>query len=216
MKSQTRLSQLSLSSATPSNIHPQDYAGAELAVTAIRKTTNLVGPPPSLDESRTRTIQPGPRAIFPVPAKRTTLADRPSLHPQDGAYRTQTVFATASPACTRSTRRSDPASKYYIGKLIEGPPKTHEFYTVDHVLPFGYWLDEKKWVPVVHSHYTNPSTVNIWMNEMPSAQRPDPFAAPHESFPYTPYHSRNQRHTTFPLGRSMSNHPETIRPPMAG
>ena len=36
-------------------------------------------------------------------------------------------------------------------KQVEGPePKSHHFYSKDHVLPFGYWLQQKEWVPVIH------------------------------------------------------------------
>lgn len=43
--------------------------------------------------------------------------------------------------------------QYYIGLQIEGPePDDHPRYSEDHVLPFGYWLDRKEWVPIVHVH----------------------------------------------------------------
>ena len=42
--------------------------------------------------------------------------------------------------------------QYYVGKLIEGPdidesPRRE----VEHVLPFGYWLDAREWVPAVRT-----------------------------------------------------------------
>lgn len=41
--------------------------------------------------------------------------------------------------------------QYYVGTGIVGPePKEHSYYQKDHVLPFGYWLDRKTWVPIVH------------------------------------------------------------------
>lgn len=43
--------------------------------------------------------------------------------------------------------------QYYVGRQLEGPePVDHPRYTEDHVLPFGYWLDRKEWVPIVHVH----------------------------------------------------------------
>ncbi|MCA9078760.1 MAG: hypothetical protein KDA93_27295 [Planctomycetaceae bacterium] len=43
--------------------------------------------------------------------------------------------------------------QYYVGQLREGPePSDHPRYTEDHVLPVGYWLDRKEWVPIVHVH----------------------------------------------------------------
>ena len=43
--------------------------------------------------------------------------------------------------------------QYYIGKGLKGiEPLGHPFYQMDHVLPFGYWLDRNAWVPIVHVH----------------------------------------------------------------
>jgi predicted CXXCH cytochrome family protein len=80
--------------------------------------------------------------------------------------------------------------QYYAGKQVEGPePKTHHFYRRDHLLPFGYWLAEKEWVPVVH---IGP--------EVPDARRPDPFAPPDRGPYYADYAAGcNACHTTFPL-----------------
>lgn len=41
--------------------------------------------------------------------------------------------------------------QYYVGNLIEGPePEGLPLRSVEQVLPFGYWLDRKEWVPTVH------------------------------------------------------------------
>jgi predicted CXXCH cytochrome family protein len=81
--------------------------------------------------------------------------------------------------------------QYYVGNLVEGPePATHHFYSKDHVLPFGYWLDQKEWVPVVH---IGP--------EQKDAERSDPFKPPDSGRHYAEYAaSCNYCHTTFPLG----------------
>lgn len=87
--------------------------------------------------------------------------------------------------------------QYYVGRGIEGPePEGDSFYAVDHVLPFGYWLDEQMWVPVVHIDA-----------ELPDGRRLDPFDLPgsppagrlssHSDVAYT---KCNICHTTFPLG----------------
>jgi predicted CXXCH cytochrome family protein len=53
--------------------------------------------------------------------------------------------------------------QYYVGVGLEGPePEGHDYYKVDFVLPFGYWLDRKAWVPVVHI-----------FEELPESQRWD-------------------------------------------
>jgi predicted CXXCH cytochrome family protein len=42
--------------------------------------------------------------------------------------------------------------QYYIGKLVEGPDLDESpRREVEHVLPFGYWLDAKEWVPAVRT-----------------------------------------------------------------
>jgi predicted CXXCH cytochrome family protein len=81
--------------------------------------------------------------------------------------------------------------QYYVGKQLEGPePRGHPFYTRDHVLPFGYWLSQREWVPVVH---IGP--------EVPDDQRPDPYAPPDAGNYYADYAvGCNSCHTTFALG----------------
>jgi predicted CXXCH cytochrome family protein len=81
--------------------------------------------------------------------------------------------------------------QYYAGKQLEGPePPGHRFYKRDHVLPFGYWLDAREWVPVVHIG-----------SEVEDDQRPDPFAPPDHGIYYADYAvGCNSCHTTFPLG----------------
>ncbi len=91
--------------------------------------------------------------------------------------------------------------QYYVGKQIEGPePAEHHFYRKDHVLPFGYWLDRKEWVPVVH---IGP--------ELPDDERPDPFIPPDKGNHYAEYAvSCNYCHTTFPLGDLFARRPQQM------
>jgi predicted CXXCH cytochrome family protein len=91
--------------------------------------------------------------------------------------------------------------QYYVGKQIEGPePKSHHFYTRDHVLPFGYWLDQKEWVPIVHIG-----------SEMPDGKRPDPFAPPDTGRHYAEYAaSCNHCHSTFALGDLFGRRPQQM------
>lgn len=91
--------------------------------------------------------------------------------------------------------------QYYVGKQIEGPePPSHHFYHKDHVLPFGYWLDRKEWVPVVH---IGP--------ELPDDERPDPFVPPEKGSHYAEYAvSCNYCHTTFPLGDLFARRPHQM------
>jgi hypothetical protein len=91
--------------------------------------------------------------------------------------------------------------QYYVGRQLQGPePAQHHFYHKDHVLPFGWWLDEKEWVPVVH---IGP--------ERPDEERPDPFAPPDSGSHYAEYASScNYCHTTFPLGDLLGRRPQQM------
>ncbi len=91
--------------------------------------------------------------------------------------------------------------QYYVGKQLEGPePKDHPFYAKDHVLPLGYWLDEKEWVPTVH---IGP--------ERPDGERPDPFNPPASGGHYAEYaFSCNYCHTTFALGDLFGRRPQQM------
>jgi predicted CXXCH cytochrome family protein len=91
--------------------------------------------------------------------------------------------------------------QYYVGKQVEGPePAGHHFYAKEHVLPFGYWLDEQEWVPVVH---IGP--------ERRDGERPDAFDPPASGLHYAEYAaSCNYCHTTFPLGDLLARRPQQM------
>ncbi len=77
--------------------------------------------------------------------------------------------------------------QYYVGRLVEGPePDGHPVRSIDHVLPFGFWIDRREWVPIVHID-----------QETPDQGRDDPFAAPSD-IAYD--RSCSACHTTRPLG----------------
>ena len=57
-------------------------------------------------------------------------------------------------------------TQYYVGLLDEGPDAPdHPARGVEHVLPIGWWIDRREWVPVVHID-----------DEGPDGTRWDPFA----------------------------------------
>ena len=125
---------------------------------------------------------------------------------EDGEYRmklqrddTSRVYAINQTIGSRFTQ-------YYVGKMIEGPePADHDFYKTDHVLPFGYWMDEQKWVPIVHVH-------DNWDHDpkshdpKSSGQRLDPFSQPG----FISYANCNTCHTTFPLADLIVRSPQII------
>ena len=94
--------------------------------------------------------------------------------------------------------------QYYVGTLGSGPfHADHPYRTVDHVLPFGYWIDRGEWVPVVHIS-----------GEFPDGERADPFNRPMQpdfGFGFVPYSLMcNLCHTTFPMGDSFIRKPQLV------
>lgn len=91
--------------------------------------------------------------------------------------------------------------QYYVGRQIEGPePPEHDFYHKEHVLPFGYWLSEREWVPAVH---IGP--------ELPDESRPDPYQPPASGHYYAEYSaSCNYCHSTFALGDMLARRPHQM------
>ena len=87
--------------------------------------------------------------------------------------------------------------QYYVGSLVKGPePEAHPMYQARFVLPFGYWLDEKQWVPVVHVS-----------EEVADDLRGDPFEVAADAQDGKDFYSYNRHcancHSTFALGDLM-------------
>ncbi len=77
--------------------------------------------------------------------------------------------------------------QYYIGTLIDGPePESAPIRKIEHVLPIGYWLEEKEWVPIVHVD-----------DELPDNERIDPYETT-DSLAYD--RQCSTCHTTRPVG----------------
>src|SRR5262249_17054650 len=90
--------------------------------------------------------------------------------------------------------------QYYVGVQTAGPePPDDARYQVDHVLPFGYWLRKKQWVPTVHINAERPEDSD------------DPRRNPYEDMVYTAYdRSCSQCHTTIPVGDWLLRSPYTV------
>lgn len=97
--------------------------------------------------------------------------------------------------------------QYYVGRQRTGPEAAdHPLYHDDHVLPLGYWISRREWVPVVHVH-----------GEVAENERHDPYA-PRTDWPvkdYADYADRamdlyrsqcNYCHTTFAAGDMFVRH----------
>jgi predicted CXXCH cytochrome family protein len=183
----------------PSNIHPGDYVGPAACRTCHPKNHRAWSEHPHRwmnalasdetvkgDFSGVAISYLGGKATFERRAEGYFMTLR-----RGGARRTYRVNQTIG-------RRF---FQYYVGKQVEGPePARHHFYRKDHVLPFGYWLDEKEWGPVVHIG-----------SEPPDGRRPDPFAPPEGGQYYAEYAaSCNYCHTTFPLADMFARKPQQL------
>ncbi len=194
---------VSFSTGPESNIHPDDYAGTDSCIkchqqnyddwskhphrwmNAAAKTETVKG-----DFSGEGGIQylGGEARFGRVEGKYQMTLQR------DGVTLVYEIFQTLGSRFFQ----------YYIGRMTEGPfTANHSYRTTNHVLPFGYWLDKKEWIPVVH---VGP--------ELPDGQRTDPFAMPEvpetgKSFlPYAKY--CNMCHSTFALGDNLFRKPFTL------
>jgi hypothetical protein len=80
--------------------------------------------------------------------------------------------------------------QYYVGIQTAGPePADDERYHTEQVLPFGYWLQKRQWLPTVH------------ISDDRSEHGDDPKLNPYDGFQFTGYdRSCSQCHTTLPLG----------------
>ncbi len=114
--------------------------------------------------------------------------------------------------------------QYFVGVGLEGPePKEHDYYTADFVLPFGYWLDRKAWVPVVHIFTEAHESVrwdSLEQLKPPASARDDVEEVgaargviDHtQDIAVTYARSCNFCHTTFALGDMMIRNPKVIGP----
>jgi predicted CXXCH cytochrome family protein len=180
----------SVPSGPESNIHPSDYLGRPESCQACHKKNyeswsrhphrwmNAMADPSTVKGD----FSPG--AAISYRGGRATFVregDDFFMHLQRGRLRrsyriTQTIGSRFF--------------QYYIGRQIEGPEeKGHHFYSKDHVLPLGYWLAQKEWVPTIHIG-----------REVADNRRVDPFQPPDSGPYYAEYAaSCNSCHTTFPL-----------------
>ena len=88
--------------------------------------------------------------------------------------------------------------QYYVGQQLSGPePADDPRYRVDHVLPFGYWLAKRQWVPTVH------------INDERSEDSDNSLNNPYESFLFSDYDRRcSQCHTTLAMGDWLLRSPD--------
>lgn len=191
-----------------SNIHPEDYIGADACKECHRENyqawsnhshrwMNALADESTVRgdfESRATISYLGGTATF-YRGEHEEPSREPRGGSREGGYRMLLERGSTRRLYRVNQTIGSRFFQYYVGQLIEGPePPESAAYHVDHVLPFGYWLDREEWVPVVH----------VGTDELPDGQRDDPFAADSSRLTFSPYYQCNSCHTTFPLGDQMS------------
>ncbi len=189
----------SLPAATDSNIHPADYVGPEACRACHKKNYESWSTHPH----RWMNALAGDRTVH-GDFSGTTIAYRggTATFERSGAeYRMRLQRGDVRRVYRITQTIGSRFFQYYVGRQVEGPESAgHSFYEKDHVLPFGYWLEPKEWVPTVH---IGP--------ELPDEERPDPFAPPTSGIYYADYAvSCNYCHTTFALGDLLGRRPQQM------
>lgn len=133
-----------------SNVKPDDYAGVESCRKCHVEKYNDWHQHSHRLMNALATAE-NVRGDFSGSAKIDYLGGTGRFYQENGGYRmalkrdlTTRVYAIERTIGSRFTQ-------YYVGKLIEGSePADSPMWKVQHVLPFGYWITEKQWVPTVH------------------------------------------------------------------
>lgn len=177
-----------------SNIHPSDYSGPESCKKCHEKNYRGWAEHPhrwmnALANDATV------KGDFSAGAEISYLGGLARFRQVDGKYRMLFQRGSVRREYEITQTIGSRFFQYYVGKLLRGPESAqHPAYAVNHVLPFGYWLDQQEWVPVVHVGY----------EERPDGEREDPFATNLPPAPLSPYFQCNSCHTTFPLGDELT------------
>ena len=183
-----------------SNVRPSDYVGPETCKQCHRRNYDLWSHHPHR-WMNARADASTVKGDFSSGTVLSYRGGRATFSRSDDGYRMRLERGDVRRTYAVNQTIGSRFFQYYVGKQLEGPePPEHHFYRRDHVLPFGYWLDQKEWVPVVH---IGP--------EVPDEQRPDPFAPPDRRPYYADYAtSCNYCHTTFALGDLFGRRPHQI------
>ena len=199
---------MTISSDEESNIHPDDYSGAESCRECHAKNYEAWSDHPHrfMNAYANKSTVKGD---FSGNATISYLDGLGEFYQENGEYRMKLTRESLTRVYTISQTIGSRFTQYYIGKMIQGPePSDHDYYRVDHVLPFGYWMDERKWVPVVHVHQILDEDNFLWKeeDEWPSDKRLDPFSDPG----FVPYTQCNHCHTTFPVADLIVKSPDVV------
>ena len=180
---------------TNSNIHPKDYVGPESCKECHAANYRSWSKHPHRFMNQLATER-SVLGDFSGEKSISYLGGTGTFTREDGGFRMQIERESTRRVYAINQTIGSRFYQYYVGKQIEGPePEDHRFYEVDHVLPFGYWLERQEWVPVVHLRTNGP-----W----------DGSDDPYVDGPGPEYSRCNYCHTTFPLGDTIVRFPTLV------
>jgi predicted CXXCH cytochrome family protein len=196
----SRVRATTTAAGTDSNIHPSDYVGSE-ACQRCHGTNYRAWSNHSHRWMNALADATTVKGDFTTASAVSYLGGRVTFSQNDGRNYMRLERGEVRRLYAVTQTIGSRFYQYYVGRQVEGPePSGHPFYNQEHVLPFGYWLDQKEWVPVVH---IGP--------ERRDGERTDPFAPPVTGQYYAVYAaSCNYCHTTFPLGDLLARRPQTV------
>ncbi len=181
----------SVASGEHTNIHPGDYIGPEACGKCHPKNHELW----SGHAHRLMNAIATPETVlgdFSGDASVSYLGGVATFFSQDDGWRMQLVRDGVRRTYEIHQTIGSRFFQYYNGVLIDGPePAAHEYRNVDHLLPFGYWLDRREWIPIVHVH----DRANKG-----DGTRADPFISAPGGLAFSAYTNCSTCHTTYPLG----------------
>lgn len=217
------LRQFSPTSASSSNIAPKDYAGPEACADCHKQN----------HDAWTHHPHRWMNALANAQSVKGDFSDKSVIQYRGGVGR----FYRAGERYLMSFDREDDHREYeitqtigsrfyqyYVGKGIVGPePEEHEYYRMEFVLPFGYWLQRQAWVPIVHVAEELPEGERWESTETlkpPESQRHGELGVGIARGDYDDNYdvaliytrSCNSCHTTFALGEMFVRNPKLLGP----
>lgn len=194
-----KLRQVSFSPPFPSNMHPQDYVGPDTCAECHPEQHQAWSQHPHRFMNALA-AEASVKGNFTGNASIDYLGGGARFYRDGDEYRMALERGTLRRVYRVTQTLGSRFFQYYVGYQLEGPkPTVHPLDRVDHVLPFGFWIEENEWVPVVHLD-----------DERPDDERADPFDGADSDKAFFPYYTCNHCHTTFALGDMFIRYPNLM------
>ncbi|MCA9175646.1 MAG: hypothetical protein KDB14_14275 [Planctomycetales bacterium] len=189
-------------STASSNIHPEDYVGAEACQKCHKKNYESWSRHPHRFMNARATAETV-KGDFAGDATIQYQGASGRFFVENGEYRMEIRQDGKTHLYGIAKTLGSRFFQYYIGHGIGGEaPRGHDYYEEDQVLPFGYWIDRRMWVPIVHVADELPDENGRWNPLTP------PFQDKNGQADLVYAERCSMCHTTYPLGDSMIRHPE--------